>query len=159
MKMYELDQKSNEALENARTIHNQILEKEFEIKMKNINSKYSFNRQNMYLEDINNNYAVEMIELLKDKRDIYLSSAIFYALHTIEKSINKVLGNPISGSLSVLHLISISSFIIHNVKSFKISDSTKEYAIKISALLLIKGLTYDRTRVELQKILNVAYRQ
>ena len=158
METYELDRKSNEALENARIIQKKISEKEFEIEMNNINSRYLYH-QHKYLDDINSKYAIEMLELLKDRRDMFLSSAIFYALHIIEREINNLLGSYMSGSLSALSLIGISSFVTFQVKSFKIDSSTRKYAIKIGAQLMLKGNAYTKTREELQKILNVSYRQ
>lgn len=159
MDTYQLNRKINDALQDAQNVQREISEKEFDLEMQSINNRYSYNQQNRYIDNLNQQNAIQMIELLKDKRDIYLSSALFYALHSINKDLNGGIFNSMSDSLIALSLVNISSFIVYQVKSFKLDSSTRDLAIKISAQLMLKGLKYMSARDELSKILDASYRQ
>lgn len=154
MDTYQIDRKSKEALDQAQEIQKEVSEKEMRMNLSQ-NVFYTF-QQRSYLDDINDKYEIQMLELIKDRRDIYISSAIYYALHAIELDINRPNKN-MSGALSILPLLKISSFIVYQVKSFKIDDATKYLAYQIMRQIMFKN-EYSRLQHELREILNAANR-
>ena len=103
-------------IESARNCQNSISQKEMELQMININSKYS-SFDNSYLNNMKKQSLEMDIMNLKDKRNNYINSSIGYALTIAVDEIQE--NNGISVAAIVIG--TISSFISNIKDSFNIS--------------------------------------
>ena len=123
-------------VELARNCQISISQKEMEINMININSRYS-SFDNVYLNNIKKQTLELDIINLKNNRDKYINSAIGYALTIAEDEIQE------NNSLSVATIVigSISSFISTIKDSFNISIVNRSNLSLMSSKLLLSGIS------------------
>ena len=116
-----LIQQSSIELTRAGNVQQQISQKEFEIKLVDINGKYLSN------QDAGSYYYNQQISSLKAQRDVNINSALYYALMLAEKEITD---HVIFSSASIL-IANICSFLrIQNI-SF---SASMPIVIKVSTL-------------------------
>ena len=123
-------------VELARNYQISISQKEMEINMIDINSRYlSFD--NVYLNNIKKQTLELDIINLKNNRDKYINSAISYALTIADNEIQE------NNSLSVATIVigSISSFISTIKDSFNISIVNRSNLSLMSSKLLLPGIS------------------
>ena len=123
-------------IELARNCQISISQKEMEINMININSRYS-SFDNVYLNNIKKQTLELDIINLKNNRDKYINSAISYALTIADNEIQE------NNSLSVATIVIgyISSFISTIKDSFNISIVNRSNLSLISSKLLLPGIS------------------
>lgn len=123
-------------IELARNCQISISQKEMEINMININSRYS-SFDNVYLNNIKKQTLELDIINLKNNRDKYINSAISYALTIADNEIQE------NNSLSVATIVigSISSFISTIKDSFNISIVNRSNLSLMSSKLLLPGIS------------------
>lgn len=123
-------------IELARNCQISISQKEMEINMININSRYS-SFDNVYLNNIKKQSLELDIINMKSNRDKYINSAISYALTIADNEIQE------NNSLSVATIVigSISSFISTIKDSFNISIVNRSNLSLISSKLLLPGIS------------------
>ena len=123
-------------IELARNCQISISQKEMEINMININSRYS-SFDNVYLNNIKKQSLELDIINMKSNRDKYINSAISYALTIADNEIQK------NNSLSVATIVigSISSFISTIKDSFNISIVNRSNLSLMSSKLLLPGIS------------------
>lgn len=123
-------------VELARNYQISISQKEMEINMININSRYS-SFDNVYLNNIKKQSLELDIINLKSNRDKYINSAISYALTIADNEIQE------NNSLSVATIVigSISSFISTIKDSFNISIVNRSNLSLMSSKLLLSGIS------------------
>ena len=123
-------------VELARNCQISISQKEMEINMININSRYS-SFDNVYLNNIKKQSLELDIINLKSNRDKYINSAISYALTIADNEIQE------NNSLSVATIVigSISSFISTVKDSFNISIVNRSNLSLMSSKLLLSGIS------------------
>lgn len=123
-------------VELARNYQISISQKEMEINMININSRYS-SFDNVYLNNIKKQSLELDIINLKSNRDKYINSAISYALTIADNEIQE------NNSLSVAIIVigSISSFISTIKDSFNISIVNRSNLSLMSSKLLLSGIS------------------
>ena len=123
-------------VELARNYQISISQKEMEINMININSRYS-SFDNVYLNNIKKQSLELDIINLKSNRDKYINSAISYALTIADNEIQE------NNSLSVATIVigSISSFISTVKDSFNISIVNRSNLSLMSSKLLLSGIS------------------
>lgn len=158
--MYSTDynRQSMDAIAEAQKVQRQISEKELEIEMQAINNRYATNNK-FFLNDFSNQHNATMVDLLKDKRDMYISSALYYSLRMIEQELSSTFNSSLSSMIYILSLVNISSFVRYQAKNIKLDQTVKELAYQIDAKLMMKGVSYFQARTELQTILNASHRQ
>lgn len=123
-------------VELARNCQISISQKEMEINMIDINSRYlSFD--NVYLNNIKKQSLELDIINLKSNRDKYINSAISYALTIADNEIQE------NNSLSVATIVigSISSFISTIKDGFNISIVNRSNLSLMSSKLLLSGIS------------------
>ena len=123
-------------VELARNCQISISQKEMEINMIDINSRYS-SFDNVYLNNIKKQSLELDIINLKSNRDKYINSAISYALTIADNEIQE------NNSLSVATIVigSISSFISTIKDSFNISIVNRSNLSLMSSKLLLPGIS------------------
>lgn len=123
-------------IELARNCQISISQKEMEINMININSRYS-SFDNVYLNNIKKQSLELDIINMKSNRDKYINSAISYALTIADNEIQE------KNSLSVATIVigSISSFISTIKDSFNISIANRSNLSLMSSKLLLPGIS------------------
>lgn len=123
-------------IELARNCQISISQKEMEINMININSRYS-SFDNVYLNNIKKQTLELDIINMKSNRDKYINSAISYALTIADNEIQE------NNSLSVATIVigSISSFISTIKDSFNISIVNRSNLSLMSSKLLLPGIS------------------
>ena len=123
-------------IELARNCQISISQKEMEINMININSRYS-SFDNVYLNNIKKQSLELDITNMKSNRDKYINSAISYALTIADNEIQE------NNSLSVATIVigSISSFISTIKDSFNISIVNRSNLSLMSSKLLLPGIS------------------
>ena len=123
-------------VELARNCQISISQKEMEINMININSRYS-SFDNVYLNNIKKQSLELDIINLKSNRDKYINSAISYALTIADNEIQE------NNSLSVATIVigSISSFISTIKDGFNISIVNRSNLSFMSSKLLLSGIS------------------
>ena len=123
-------------VELARTCQISISQKEMEINMIDINSRYS-SFDNVYLNNIKKQSLELDIINLKSNRDKYINSAISYALTIADNEIQE------NNSLSVATIVigSISSFISTIKDGFNISIVNRSNLSFMSSKLLLSGIS------------------
>ena len=123
-------------IELARNCQISISQKEMEINMININSRYS-SFDNVYLNNIKKQSLELDIINMKSNRDKYINSAISYALTIADNEIQE------NNSLSVATIVigSISSFISTIKDSFNISIVNRSNLSLMSSKLLLSGIS------------------
>lgn len=127
-----LIQSSSDALTKAGNVQQQISQKEFEIQLTEINSRYlSNNVVNVYYYNQQKKQLLEIeISSLKSQRDGYINTAIMYALTLAEKEIIEQ------------NSFSSASVIIANICAFlKIQNIT--FSVTLPIMLKISTL-YSR---------------
>ena len=120
----------------ARNCQISISQKEMEINMININSRFS-SFDNVYLNNIKKQSLELDIINMKSNRDKYINSAISYALTIADNEIQE------NNSLSVATIVigSISSFISTIKDSFNISIVNRSNLSLMSSKLLLPGIS------------------
>ena len=123
-------------IELARNCQISISQKEVEINMININSRYS-SFDKVYLNNIKKQSLELDIINMKSNRDKYINSAISYALTIADNEIQE------NNSLSVATIVigSISSFISTIKDSFNISIVNRSNLSLMSSKLLLPGIS------------------
>lgn len=137
-------------IEYARNCQNSISQKEMEIQMININSKYS-SFDNSYLNNMKKqSLEMEIVNLI-NKRNNYINSSIGYALTIAE---NEILEN---NGLSVAAIVigSISSFISSIKDSLSISTVNRSNISLISSKLLFSGLDMFQLKSAIDRLKSV----
>ena len=123
-------------IELARNCQISISQKEMEINMIDINSRYS-SFDNVYLNNIKKQSLELDIINLKSNRDKYINSAISYALTIADNEIQE------NNSLSVATIVigAISSFISTIKDGFNISIVNRSNLSFMSSKLLLSGIS------------------
>ena len=121
-------------IESARSCQNSISQKEMELQMININSKYS-SFDNSYLNNMKKQSLKMEIVNLMNKRNNYINSSIGYALTIAEKEVQE--NNTFSTAAIVIG--SISSFITTVKNSFNISITNSTNLSLLSNKLVLSG--------------------
>ena len=123
-------------VELARNCQISISQKEMEINMIDINSRYS-SFDNVYLNNIKKQSLELDIINLKSNRDKYINSAISYALTIADNEIQE------NNSLSVATIVigAISSFISTIKDGFNISIVNRSNLSFMSSKLLLSGIS------------------
>ena len=137
-------------VELARNCQISISQKEMEINMININSRYS-SFDNVYLNNIKKQTLELDIINLKNNRDKYINSAIGYALTIAENEIQE------NNSLSVATIVigSISSFISTIKDSFNISIVNHSNLSLVSSKLLLSGISMFQLKNAIERLKTV----
>ena len=137
-------------IESARNCQNSISQKEMELQMININSKYS-SFDNSYLNNMNKqSFEMEIMNLI-NKRNNYINSSIGYALTIAEDEIQE--NNGISVAAIVIG--TISSFISNIKDSFNISILNSSSLSLISSKLLFSGLDMLQLKNAIERLKSV----
>lgn len=121
-------------IESARSCQISISQKEMELQMININSKYS-SFDNSYLNNMKKQSLKMEIVNLMNKRNNYINSSIGYALTIAEKEVQE--NNTFSTATIVIG--SISSFISTVKNSFNISITNSTNLSLLSNKLVLSG--------------------
>ncbi|HJH77853.1 MAG TPA: hypothetical protein OIM43_12785 [Prevotellaceae bacterium] len=137
-------------IESARNCQNSISQKEMELQMININSKYS-SFDNSYLNNMKKQSLEMEIMNLKDKRNNYINSSIGYALTIAVDEIQE--NNGISVAAIVIG--TISSFISNIKDSFNISILNSSSLSLISSELLFSGLDMFQLKNAIERLKSV----
>lgn len=137
-------------IESARNCQNSISQKEMELQMININSKYS-SFDNSYLNNMKKQSLEMDIMNLKDKRNNYINSSIGYALTIAVDEIQE--NNGISVAAIVIG--TISSFISNIKDSFNISILNSSSLSLISSKLLFSGLDMFQLKNAIERLKSV----
>lgn len=137
-------------IESARNCQNSISQKEMELQMININSKYS-SFDNSYLNNMKKQSLEMEIMNLKDKRNNYINSSIGYALTIAVDEIQE--NNGISVAAIVIG--TISSFISNIKDSFNISILNSSSLSLISSKLLFSGLDMFQLKNAIESLKSV----
>lgn len=137
-------------VELARNYQISISQKEMEINMININSRYS-SFDNVYLNNIKKQSLELDIINLKSNRDKYINSAISYALTIADNEIQE------NNSLSVATIVigSISSFISTIKDSFNISIVNRSNLSLMSSKLLLSGISMFQLKNAIERLKTV----
>lgn len=137
-------------IESARNCQNSISQKEMELQMININSKYS-SFDNSYLNNMKKqSFEMEIMNLI-NKRNNYINSSIGYALTIAEDEIQE--NNGISVAAIVIG--TISSFISNIKDSFNISILNSSSLSLISSKLLFSGLDMLQLKNAIERLKSV----
>lgn len=137
-------------IEYVRNCQNSISQKEMEIQMININSKYS-SFDNSYLNNMKKqSLEMEIVNLI-NKRNNYINSSIGYALTIAENEIQE------NNGLSVAAIVigSISSFISSIKDSFSISTVNRSNISLMSSKLLFSGLDMFQLKSAIERLKSV----
>ena len=140
-------------LESARNCQNSISQKEMELQMLDINSRYS-SYDNSYLNNLNKlSLKMEIMNLI-NKRNNYINSSIGYALTIAENEVQE------NNTFSVATIVigSISSFISTVKNNFSISAINSVSLSILSNKLLVSGfqmVQLKRSIEELKSACNV----
>ena len=137
-------------IESARNCQNSISQKEMELQMININSKYS-SFDNSYLNNMKKQSLEMEIMNLINKRNNYINSSIGYALTIAEDEIQE--NNGISVAAIVIG--TISSFISNIKDSFNISILNSSSLSLISSKLLFSGLDMLQLKNAIERLKSV----
>ena len=137
-------------IESARNCQNSISQKEMELQMININSKYS-SFDNSYLNNMKKQSLEMEIMNLKDKRNNYINSSIGYALTIAVDEIQE--NNGISVAAIVIG--TISSFISNIKDSFNISILNSSSLSLISSKLLFSELDMFQLKNAIERLKSV----
>lgn len=137
-------------IESARNCQNSISQKEMELQMININSKYS-SFDNSYLNNMKKQSLEMEIMNLINKRNNYINSSIGYALTIAEDEIQE--NNGISVAAIVIG--TISSFISNIKDSFNISILNSSSLSLISSKLLFSGLDMFQLKNAIERLKSV----
>lgn len=145
---------SNE-LSQAQNIQQQISQKEFEIQLVDINSRYtSIQDSNYYYYNQQKKYLLENdIQNLKKQRDEHLINALTHALNNAESELN--FSMPIS--VAAISISNICSFIKrHNIKlnitlqlMLKISSISSRLSTRLNSLQLRQEITNLKTQLNI----------
>lgn len=137
-------------IESARNCQNSISQKEMELQMININSKYS-SFDNSYLNNMKKQFLEMEIMNLMNKRNNYINSSIGYALTIAEDEIQE--NNGISVAAIVIG--TISSFISNIKDSFNISIVNRSNLSLMSSKLLFSGLDMLQLKNAIERLKSV----
>ena len=137
-------------VELARNYQISISQKEMEINMIDINSRYS-SFDNVYLNNIKKQSLELDIINMKSNRDKYINSAISYALTIADNEIQE------NNSLSVATIVigSISSFISTIKDSFNISIVNHSNLSLVSSKLLLSGISMFQLKNAIERLKTV----
>ena len=137
-------------IESARSCQISISQKEMEINMIDINSRYS-SFDNVYLNNIKKQSLELDIINLKSNRDKYINSAISYALTIADNEIQE------NNSLSVAAIVigSISSFISTIKDGFNISIVNRSNLSLMSSKLLLSGISMFQLKNSIEGLKSV----
>ena len=145
-----LYQNFSNALMQAKNYQSQISQKEFEMRLMEINNRYSSN--NYYYNELQKQKAEIEILTLKNNRDNSIFSAIDYALELAQIEIR----NNTLYSMAYLAINSITSYL----KIQKISDLILPFTLRLKLAQIDTTMTYSNTMLksaisELKNILHV----
>lgn len=137
-------------IESARNCQNSISQKEMELQMININSKYS-SFDNSYLNNMKKQSLKMEIVNLVNKRNNYINSSIGYAFTIAENEIQE------NNGLSVAAIVigTISSFISSIKDSFNISIVNRSNLSLMSSKLLLSGLNMIQLKNAIETLKSV----
>ena len=140
-------------IESARNCQISISQKEMELQMLDINSRYS-SYDNSYLNNLNKQSLKMEIMNLINKRNNYINSSIGYALTIAENEVQE------NNTFSVATIVigSISSFISTVKNNFSISAINRVSLSLLSNKLLVSGFQMfqlKRSIEELKSVCNV----
>lgn len=137
-------------IEYVRNCQNSISQKEMEIQMININSKYS-SFDNSYLNNMKKQSLEMEIVTLINKRNNYINCSIGYALTIAENEIQE------NNGLSVAAIVigNISSFISIIKDSFSISTVNRSNISLMSSKFLFSGLDMFQLKSAIERLKSV----
>ncbi|WP_308756588.1 hypothetical protein [uncultured Bacteroides sp.] len=130
-----LYQNFSQALTQAKNYQSQISQKEFEMKLIDINNRYSSN--NYYYNELQKQKAELEILTLKNNRDSSIFSAIDYALELAQIEIK----NNALYSMAYLAINSITSYL----KIQKMADLILPYTLRLKLAQIDTALRYSNT--------------
>ncbi len=145
-----LYQDFSNALMQAKNYQSQISQKEFEMRLMEINNRYS--SSNYYYNELQKQKVEIEILTLKNNRDNSIFSAIDYALELAQIEIR----NNTLYSMAYLAINSITSYL----KIQKISDLILPFTLRLKLAQIDRTMTYSNTMLksaisELKNILHV----
>ena len=145
-----LYQNFSNALMQAKNYQSQISQKEFEMRLMEINNRYS--SSNYYYNELQKQKVEIEILTLKNNRDNSIFSAIDYALELTQIEIR----NNTLYSMAYLAINSITSYL----KIQKISDLILPFTLRLKLAQIDTTMTYSNTMLksaisELKNILHV----
>lgn len=145
-----LYQDFSNALMQAKNFQSQISQKEFEMRLMEINNRYS--SSNYYYNELQKQKVEIEILTLKNNRDNSIFSAIDYALELAQIEIR----NNTLYSMAYLAINSITSYL----KIQKISDLILPFTLRLKLAQIDTTMTYSNTMLksaisELKNILHV----
>lgn len=134
-------------LESARNCQNSISQKEMELQMLDINSRYS-SYDNSYLNNLNKQSLKMEIMNLINKRNNYINSSIGYALTIAENEVQE------NNTFSVATIVigSISSFISTVKNNFSISAINSVSLSILSNKLLVSGFQMFQLKRSIEEL-------
>lgn len=145
---------SSNELTTAQNIQQQISQKEFEIQLVDINSRYSSLQDSNFYYNPQKKYFLNMeIQNLKKQRDEHLINAITYALTDAESEMNF----SIAFSTAAVSISNICSFIRrYNIKlnitlqlMLKISSISSRLSTRINSSQLKQEITNLKTQLNI----------
>ena len=146
-----LYQSSSNELMLARNYQSQISQKELELKLLNINKRYSSN--NSYLNEFQIQSLQSQIRDLKYNRNIHVSNAIRYALELAKLEINN---SSVLYSTAYFAINSITSYLkIHKISDFVLPIYLKIELLQISISLNYSKLSNATLKTVIQELKNV----
>ena len=146
-----LYQSSSNELMLARNYQSQISQKELELKLLNINKRYSSN--NSYHNEFQIQSLQSQIRDLKYNRNIHISNAIRYALELVKLEINN---SSVLYSTAYFAINSITSYLkIHKISDFVLPIYLKIELLQISISLNYSKLSDATLKTEIQELKNV----
>ncbi|MBO8455155.1 MAG: hypothetical protein IAC08_01960 [Bacteroidetes bacterium] len=137
-------------IESARNCQISISQKEMELQMININSRYS-SYDNSYLNNMKKQSIEMEIMNLMNKRNNYINSSIGYALTIAENEVQE------NNGISVASIVigTISSFILTVKDSFNISIVNHSTLSLISSKLLFSGINMLQLKNAIERLKSV----
>ncbi len=140
---------SSNALMQARNAQSQISQKELEIRLLDINDRYSYSDPYSYSSNMLRRQNIEMeISNLKRDRDMHLNYAIEYALRLAEQDI----AINTSYSMAAIAIGAISSFISSYKVDFKPSFPLPMKISELSSKLLFSGIEHLNLKSEIDQL-------
>lgn len=140
---------SSNELTQARNLQSQISQKELELRLLDIKSRY--NSYEPYSSDRMKRQSIEMyISTLKNNVNVHINNAISHALLLAEQDIRS--NHEYSISMATYAIDSINSFLTSYKDSFKLSFLTQMKLLEISSTLMSVGTSMFTLRSTINKL-------